>query len=298
MEDSGEALRSDPCLAGLNRDTPNLSPACYDAAASRPLVALWGDSHSAAISPGLRAVARAQGYGFVQLGKASCPPLIGATHFIPRIPALAERCLRFNDTVLATIRADSRIRVVILSAAWAAPFYRDWQDGWLSVDLRHTQQAPSAQAMSALFVASLRSTIESLQSSGKQVMLVEEVPGFTIDPGWRVESARIPGRRRLVAWLGIANASDSGFSIAQDDPNISLANSLLKQAAGESHGAPLVDLKPALCGNTGLCAYRDGDRLLYVDGSHLSRDGALYAVRNLRLPATAAINGALHSTTE
>ena len=33
MEDPGEALRSDPCLAGLNRDAPNLSPACYDTAA-------------------------------------------------------------------------------------------------------------------------------------------------------------------------------------------------------------------------------------------------------------------------
>ncbi|MGH9560351.1 MAG: acyltransferase family protein, partial [Terracidiphilus sp.] len=74
METPGEALRSDPCLAGLDRETPNLSPACYDAAADRPLVALWGDSHSAAIAPGLRAKAQAQGYSFAQLGKASCPP--------------------------------------------------------------------------------------------------------------------------------------------------------------------------------------------------------------------------------
>ncbi len=286
MEDPGEALRSDPCLAGLNRDAPNLSPACYDTAAGRPLVALWGDSHSAAIAPGLRAVAQTQGYGFAQLGKASCPPLTGATHFIPRIPTLAEGCLRFNDAVLAKIRADSRIRVVILSAVWSAPFYRDWENGWLTADLAHAQPAPTTQETNALFVASLRATMQSLQSSGKQVMVLEDVPEFTIDPVWRVESARIPARRRLISWLGIANASDSGFASAEDDPNIPLANSLLEQAAAQSKGALLVDLKPALCGNSGQCAYRDGDRLLYVDGSHLSRDGALYAVRSLRLPTS------------
>lgn len=289
MENSGEALRSDPCLAGLDRDTPNLSPACYDATADRPLVALWGDSHSAAIAPGLRAVARAQGYGFVQLGKASCPPLTGATHFIPRIPALAGGCLRFNTAVLSRLRADSRIRIVILSAAWAAPFYRDWENGWLTADLAHSQQAQTIEAANTLFAGSLRASIESLQASGKQVIVLEELPNFAIDPVWRAESARIPARRWLTSQLGIANASDSGFASAESDANISLANSQLVQTAAQSKGALLVDLKPALCGHSGQCAYRDGDKLLYIDGSHLSHEGALLAVRNFRFPAAGAV---------
>jgi peptidoglycan/LPS O-acetylase OafA/YrhL len=285
MESPGRALRSDPCLAGLSSDEPNLSPACYDATETRPLVALWGDSHSAAFAPGVRALAQAQGYGLVQLGKASCPPLIGATHFISRIPSLAQGCLRFNRAVLVKLRADSRIRIVILSAAWAAPFYRDWENGWLTADLAHAEETPTAQATNTLFVASLRTTIESLRAGGKQVIVLEDVPEFTINPLWRVKAQRIPARRRLAQWLAIADAGDPGFDAADRSPNIALSISLLDQTVAQSKEVQLIDPVPALCSNSDHCDYRDGDRLLYVDSDHLSPDGALYALRSLRLPA-------------
>jgi peptidoglycan/LPS O-acetylase OafA/YrhL len=288
MESAGRALRTDPCLASLGSDRLNLSPACYDAAGDRPLVALWGDSHSAAIAPGLRTLAQAQNYGFVQLGKASCPPLAGATHFIPRIPPLAAECMAFNRAALEKLRADPRIRIVVLSAAWAAPLYRDWEDGWLTADPAHAQETPTADATSALFAASLRTTIASLQASGKQVIVLEELPNFAIDPVWRVESERIPVRHRLTQWLGVANAGDPGYDNPEGDANLALSNSLLEQTVAQSGGALLVDLKPALCNGSGTCAYRNGDTLLYVDGGHLSRDGALYAVRNFQLPAIGA----------
>lgn len=286
MENPGEALRSDPCLAGLQRDQPNLSAVCYDTAGQMPVVALWGDSHSAAIAPGLRVLARTQGYAFAQLGKASCPPLTGVTHFIPRIPELAEGCARFNDAVLARLRADARIRIVILSAVWAAPFYRDWENGWLAADLSHAQQAPTAQAASTLFVTSLEATIDRLQQWGKQVIVLEDLPSFAVDPVWRVESARIPARRQLLQWFEVAHADDVGFDIPDSDPNFALSESLIEQAVAHAQGAMALDLKPALCNNSGQCAYRKDDTLLYVDGGHLSRDGALYAVRNTRLPAS------------
>ena len=47
---------------------------------------------------------------------------------------------------------------------------------------------------------------------------------------------------------------------------------------------PLVDLNPALCNAPAECAYRFGENLLYSDSSHLSNFGALYALRNFRLP--------------
>jgi len=252
------------------------------------LVALWGDSHSAAFAPGVRALALARGYGLVQLGKASCPPLIGATHFIPRIPSLAAGCLRFNRAVLAKLSADSRIRIVILSAAWAAPLYRDWENGWLTADLAHAEEAPTPQAADTLFVASLRTTIESLQAAGKQAIVLEDVPEFAIDPLWRVKMQRIPARRRLAQWLAIADDSDPGFDAADRSPNIALSISLLEQTVAQSKRVQLIDPVPALCGNSGQCVYRNGDRLLYVDSDHLSPDGAVYALRNFQLPAAGA----------
>ena len=285
MESPDEALRSDPCLSGLDRDAPNLSPTCYDTAGTKPLVALWGDSHSAAMAPGLRSLAMRQGYGFAQLGKASCPPLIGVTHFIPRIPLLGKGCQHFNDTVLSKLRADSRIHVVILSAAWAAPFYRDWESGWLTADLAHAQYSPTAQATNALFVASLRTTIQSLQESGKQVIVLEDAPEFTIDPLWRVESERILVRQKLLQLLTIPSVGDPGTAVIDSSPNIDLARSLVEETVEQSSGVQLIDPKAALCADPGRCSYRDGNSLLYVDSNHVSPAGALLAVEELKLPA-------------
>ena len=126
----GTASRRVP--GGIARDKPDLSSRCYDTAA-HATVALWGDSHAAALAPALRAAAAAQGYGFVEMAKASCPPLLGATHAVPRLPTLAASCGRFNSAVAQQVESDGRIRVVILSADWAAPLYLTRHlAGWLA----------------------------------------------------------------------------------------------------------------------------------------------------------------------
>jgi peptidoglycan/LPS O-acetylase OafA/YrhL len=284
MEAAGRALQSDPCLAGSISDEPNLQPACSSASPTGLSVALWGDSHSAALAPGVRAVAVAQGFGFVQLGKASCPPLIGATHFIPRIPLLAVGCARFNRKVLDLIVTDWRIRIVVLTAVWSAPLNRTWEDGWLTADLAHAGEMPTADANSRLFVSSLTAVLRTLEAGGKRVVVIEDVPGFEIDPLWRARAARIPARRRLAAWLGIQDAVDPGFAPPDANPNIALANSLLRQTVAGVTGVQLVDLNPALCSTSSECVYRSGDNLLYDDSSHLSTFGAMYALREFRLP--------------
>jgi len=284
MEAVGRALSNDPCLAGLTKNEPSLKPACVGSSPTGQAVALWGDSHSAALAPGFRSAAATQGYAFVQLGKASCPPLIGATHFIPRQPLLAAGCERFNRKALALLQADRNIRVVVLAAAWSAPLNRTWQDGWLVSDPAHESEIPTPEANCRLFVDSLKATLHALQAAGKQAIVVEDVPSFEIDLLWRVRSTRIPARRRLATWLGIQAVTDPGFASPNPNPNFALADSLLRQAATGSPAVPLVDLNPALCSAPAECAYRFGENLLYSDSSHLSNFGALYALRNFRLP--------------
>jgi peptidoglycan/LPS O-acetylase OafA/YrhL len=283
-ETAGESLSSDPCLAGYGRDVPNLSAACLENATAPQVLALWGDSHSAALAPGLRALALAQGYGFVQLGKASCMPAVGATHFVPRIPLLAAECLRFNRAALDEIRSNPRIRIVILSAEWPGYLYSDWQDGWLAADLAHARQSPTPGASRSLFVAGLAGLIDTLQASGKQVLVLRDTPTFAVDPAWRIRTRVIPARRVLAQWLRVHDATDPGLAAPESDPHAALANILLDEAISESKNAVLVDLAPALCNHLGQCLYRDGDKLFYGDANHLSPAGAVFAVRNLRLP--------------
>ena len=287
MEAAGQALSADPCLAA-ETDRPNLTPACYDASGARPSVALWGDSHAAALAPALRSAANAQGYGFVELAKNSCTPLTGATHYIPRLPRLAGECRQFNRTVLGLLEADHRIRVVILAAAWAAPLYRNWMDGWLTADLAREPQVPSLEGSRRLYIESLAGSIRSLEDAGKQVVVLEDTPNFDFDPMLKVRTARIPERRALASWLGVQRDLYPGTASPVADDEIAASVSVLEEAAAHLPGVTLVDPKPTLCQSATECTYCDKESLLYIDSSHLSPDGARRAIRDLRLPALAA----------
>jgi len=292
MESTAQALQADACLDGLAGDQPDLATGCYPVPSTGVSVALWGDSHAAALAPELRAVAAGQGYGFAEIDKASCPPLVGATHYVPRIPLLGAGCERFNNHVMAQIESDRRIQIVILTSAWAGLFYRTWADGWLTGNPAQARQAPAPDEVNRLFVAALTATIERLQAAGKQVIVIGDTPFFAVDPLWRVESQSIPARRSVAAWLRVPDAADTGFAAPVTDPNVALATSLVEESVAGVRDVQLVNLKSTLCPEPVRCAYRDGDTLLYVDSNHLSAAGARYALRGFRLPA---VNGSTPS---
>lgn len=283
MEAASGELRSDPCLAGYGADTPNPSQTCRGTMEGNDAVALWGDSHAAALAPGLRIAAQAQGYGFAQLTKAACPPVMGATHFSPRIPRLGDECKRFNERALAWMLANGSIRIVILNADWGGYLYRDWQDGWLTADLADAHRTPAEDESHRLFSGSLTAAIDELQAAGKQVMVLEDVPAFDFDPMWRVRTRLVPARRVVAGWLGI-DGDDPGFAAPSGEPHFAEASLLLEQTLAGLKGASLIDLKPALCDPANQCAYRAGEELLYNDSNHLTAAGAMRAVRELRLP--------------
>jgi peptidoglycan/LPS O-acetylase OafA/YrhL len=285
MEAAEHSLKSDPCLVGES-DQPNRSAACYEASAARPSVAIWGDSHAAALAPGLRAAAHGQGYGFVELAKNSCPPLTGATHYLPLVPLRAEACTRFNGRILGLLEAEPRIRIVVLAASWAAPLHRNSMDGWLTNDAARPADSPTLEASRQIFAQSLADSIRALQAAGKQVILVQDPPNFDFDPMMKLRTAQIPMRRALAGWLGWPVAADPGFGPPAVDPTIPLSISVLQQTAVSLPGVMLLDLRPALCPIPGQCAYRDGDRPLFIDSSHLSPYGAGFALKGFSLPRT------------
>jgi peptidoglycan/LPS O-acetylase OafA/YrhL len=293
MEAANPSLASDPCLIEDDSEQPNATKSCYDASDPTPSVALWGDSHAAALAPGLRSAATAQGYSFVQLTKTSCLPLTGVIRYIPRIPAQAARCLNFNRKVLALIEADRRVRVVILTGAWAGCLERTWEAGWLTTDASRkpefwtTSQGriPSQSAVQTLFIQSLAAQIQTLRNGGKNVIVLEDVPNFNFDPILRVRAEHIPARAALAKALQFGPEIDPGFAPNNGDAsaNAVTANSL-HQAAPPQAGVALIDLKPAFCTNSNHCLYRDGGRLLYFDSGHLTAYGANFALRSFRLP--------------
>ena len=157
---------TDPCLVG--HDKLPLAPSCFNRSDARPQVAVWGDSHSAALAPGLRAVANAQGYGLVQLGKSSCLPLMGVAKYVPPAPMSARECIPFNQKVLDLLNQDRRVRIVVLAGVWVDALPRP-ADQWLSAESAGRLLTPAPDEERGLFRRSLTAAIQSLQQAGKLV---------------------------------------------------------------------------------------------------------------------------------
>jgi peptidoglycan/LPS O-acetylase OafA/YrhL len=287
IESAAQALKSDPCLVG-ERDAPNQTLACYDVSSAQPSIGLWGDSHAAAIAPGLRSAAGAQGYGFVELAKNSCLPLTGATHYLPQAPQRAAACTRFNRKTLAMLQAEPRIRVVVLAASWAAPLNRNPHDGWLTPDSTPTSPVPSLEVSEQLFAHSLAASIRDLQAAGKQVIVFQDTPNFDFDPMMKVRTAQIPARHNLAIWLRAPDAADPGAAWPVTEPSIPRSISLIEQTVAGFPGVQLIDLRQVFCDSLAQCAYRKGESLLFSDSSHLTPGGAALAVRGLELPSPAS----------
>lgn len=75
-----------------DNDRP-FAPACTEAGAA-PLLFLWGDSHAAALYPGLVQHRDVLGMRIAQYTASGCPPLIGAQAVAPRCAAIHARILR------------------------------------------------------------------------------------------------------------------------------------------------------------------------------------------------------------
>ena len=274
IETSGATLVDDPCLAAYGSSKPNLSGRCYPTGSGKPAIALWGDSHSAALAPGLRAAAMTQGYEFDQLSKASCLPLTGATRHLDEHPMLAAECLQFNHKALD-----------LLAGFWSAPMHQTLKDGWLTSDLAHQRQIPSIEVSNGLFEQGLTASAQALLDAGKDVVVFDDVPAFDVDPLWRVRTTHMALRRDLTGWLGLNGSNDPGYALPSDGALSEQATSILRQTVARLPAVAFIDLKTELCRTPNECAYRLQDNLLYIDPQHLSAAGAMYALRDFRLPA-------------
>ncbi len=286
----------DPCLVADGVSSPNLEERCYphgkaQSGGSQPKVALWGDSHSGAMAPGMRDVAERSGYGFVQIGKLACLPLIGAVRYTPELPQETPECVAFNAKTLEILRADASIHVVVLCGFWANPFrlrVAGDEVTWLTPDEAHERTLPTLDGERVLFEQALRQTVEALRAAGKQVLVLGDTPSYTYEPIWKVSTGAIPAQRVLADWLRVPERGDPGYAAPGFQESDRYADAALHEALSGIAGVSIVELKTAMCPQAGQCLYREGDRLFYADAHHLTPDGALYALRDVHIAAGAA----------
>ena len=271
------------CIVDYGRSTPDLSKHCYETLDRPPSVALWGDSHSAALAPALRAEVASRGYHFIEFSKSSCLPLVGVAKYVPQHHSVVEECIEFNNIVLNMIVSDSRIRTVILAGRWSDPFLDGNVEPLLNASLAGAQRRPPPSAENNLFVDALSKNISALEGAGKRVVLVEDVPNFDFDPLCSLRTTQIPIRRMLASWM-TQGKTTPGLAQASFVDAVEQSDEALETVHSRFQNAELIDLKPKFCDGKGMCSYMDGGRLLYSDGQHLTALGAFYALRGGRLP--------------
>jgi peptidoglycan/LPS O-acetylase OafA/YrhL len=274
-------LDADPCLLAAQAVMPSLDAKCYEQTQSGRLIAIWGDSHAAAIARELRSIAHREGYGMVEVVKSSCPPLLGTTRLFLHDPKHAKECTAFNQNALALMARDPKIKVVALEATWAR----------LLADFARAAEGNTMQQGSGILSESLRRTVSALRASGKKVVIFEDVPHFEPDPMWQIRTREIPARRWLASAMGGAEEIDPGWMQASSRAEDGEADAVMKKIAGESGDVETYDLKQAVCRMPDeTCRYRTESEMLFMDPHHLSAQGAEVALEKFVIPTAQVEN--------
>ena len=182
-----------PCLARYGIDTPDFGkvecmPPLKAGQTSRLVV--LGDSHANAMSPGVAEYAERRGLGFGEITKSSCPALWGYAAISNDRAGFWENCTHFQTQAFSRVANDPQISTVVLTAFWAS-----------QLDDLHSDKGKAATPLSK----ALQDTIARLQKAGKRVILIQDVPTFSIDPYQVIVGSRMPARAIIAGWLGVAS---------------------------------------------------------------------------------------------
>lgn len=268
----------DPCLATYRSTKPNLSSDCFTQT-GKPVIALLGDSHAAALAPAVRLLAKEKRLDFLQMTKSSCATLIQTSHFMPNHPNHDQECASFNEKSLQQVLSNPDIRYVILAGYWSSPLAAASEGNrYVRSD---SSSLPTPEQSMRNFESGLRQTVTTLKARGKHVILVRDVPIFDFDPVRSIVNAQIPVRAAVARALG-AESSGNGEStslkhLKHGPPAEQIVNAIAKEDAS----IIFLDTHRNVCRND-RCLYHADQELLYIDSQHLSPAGARLALSSLR----------------
>ena len=229
--------------------------------------ALLGDSHAAHFFPGLGALLKEKGENIVHLGQTGCPPLVG----IERIGATGDNtCTRVNRAMITAVIADASIVNVWLSFRGAMAV----SGVELGLAGRSTPAdlfriARGTATNEEAIRSALRSTIKELQSGGKRVGVILQVPelGFRVDEctGRPLSLNHGPARVPCAVPRDTVLARQSGY------------RNVINEMKSEL-GIAVYDPLPSLCDDRECHAVAEG-HVLYFDDNHLGVFGSSWALR-------------------
>ena len=236
---------------------PQMGCAIGDRTAPSASFAVWGDSHAAALAPGIDAAAAAAGRAGVFLGRGGCPPLVDYDNTSDKVARRAA-CREHNSAALQIIQ-NRQLPLVFLVARWPREVLGS-ENGNEGPFYDPTAAVVTTDRSTAV-AAALDATLAQFGAPGRRVVLVMAVP----EPGYDVP-------------LALARAALQGITIRVDPTRAAvearqrLARQLL-QASATRHGSLIIDPLPAFCDDAYCHVQRHGVSR-YVDTDHLTQGAA------------------------
>lgn len=196
---------------------------------------LWGDSHANHLIVGLTSIRSELKHDLYIFSNAGCPPILDLQI------AGRPNCAANNAGMFESLKR-LNIKRVYLAASW---HYAIEQSG-MSID-------------------ELRDTITSIQSKGVEVILINQLPIYSI-----------ASPEYLLARLANADALDKDY-LLKPARGLNLAKKLQRAFPN----VQIVDLHRAFCNTEGRCAIYKNGKLTVVDQAHLSIPGSSIAAEFL-----------------
>jgi hypothetical protein len=269
IESRADLDRRHPCIS--SGSYLRMSSQCVPPpSATVPAMAVLGDSHAEAVAEGLRDLTAKSGWNLVTLTREACAPTRGVNSWAPNESTHADSCRHFNQSALQYVLARPDIRVVFLTSYMMGTS--------IPGSFRGDPARLSDEENAVYLGQGYKSEIDALESSGKHVIVMEDVPAFTDDPVAGIRYRQIRLRRlfnRLFQSeppeLGDGTSEERSRSVGSENR---LASAQLEAISAADSRITLLDPKKALC-DADRCYFASQTDLYYVSASHLSRSGAL-----------------------
>lgn len=229
----------------------------------KPSLALLGDSHGAQLYSGLVS----GGMGVMNLGRNSCPPF-----FNTGFGKAGTLCpIGYMNKALELAIAEPGIHTIALAGRFAAYYSGNTQIDRprISEDiplLAHGISGKNAE----VFRYSLRNTLIKLVNSGKNIVIVLDMPELDFNPNDCLRPFTLFAERRNPCAIPKESVESRTHGYRE------LVNRILK----DFPTVKLFDPVPLFCDERYCWASKD-ERLMYRDDDHLSRDGSEYVGKHL-----------------
>ena len=228
-----------------------------------PSIALIGDSYSNSYSMMMQAyeAAEPKAPAFIQMALGQCPSLL---NFGPPV------CQKMTNAVYAYIQSHANINTVILANNWTL-----YANGF---------NYPGLSESASDFKSKLENTITTYQKMGKKVIVFLPPPQGSDPKSCVTRSVRISG----ISSIGKASDAQSC--------NLPLAKAIQQEGNYrqiilpilEKMQVPVFDPFVYFC-NEVECKIIDGEKILSLDGGHMSRYGTQFLVEHGKLAIDALL---------